>query len=356
MHEDPALDDAVRVDLLRTMVLLRTFHDAIRREADARRATTAAVQVPSRAREWQSGTGGRTDVAERAGAGGRADADGPVRRNGVRSSLLGCEPMAAGFGVHLNSDDSVTAPRQPHYLAIARGIDLRCVVGEAIGTAHGHQSPEESEGGVPWSVLGLRTSGPSAEGAGYLPALGRAFGYQEQGSHRVAVAIVDQATSTEEGFRSATQLAHLWKLPVVFLLCTDRLAAASESTGDLAAGHVHDYGIPSVCVTSVAVESACAAAGRAVRRARAGEGPFLVEVQTMWAGPPEAATPGAGAVQDPVTTYEQALRERGLVDDALMAQIHAEATYRVNDAVRDVVDSHREGPDSCALCARKAAS
>jgi TPP-dependent pyruvate/acetoin dehydrogenase alpha subunit len=64
----------------------------------------------------------------------------------------------------------------------------------------------------------------------------------------------------------------------------------------------------------------------------------------------------ADPVDDPLTSYEQTLRERGVVDDETMAQIHAEATYRVNDAVRDVVDSYREGPDSCVVCAQKAAS
>jgi acetoin:2,6-dichlorophenolindophenol oxidoreductase subunit alpha len=250
MHEDPALDDAVRVDLLRMMVLLRTFFDAIRREADAARASTVGKQRPAGASERP------------------APAGGSRRRSGVRASMLGCEPTAAGFGVHLTSDDSVTSPRQPHYLAIARGIDLRYVVNEAIGTTHGHQPPDDPGNGERQAVPGLPASGPSADGAGYLPALGRAFAYQHRGSNRVAVAILDQTTATEDGFRSATQLAGLWKLPVIFLLCTDRLVAAPEPAGDPAGGDAADYGIPSVRVPSVAVEPACAAAGRAVHRAR----------------------------------------------------------------------------------------
>jgi acetoin:2,6-dichlorophenolindophenol oxidoreductase subunit alpha len=273
----------------------------------------------------------------------------------MRASLLGCEPMAAGFGVHLNSADSVTAPRQPHYLAIARGIDLRCVVGEAIGTTHGHQPRETFDDRADLAVPGLRASGPSASGAGYLPALGRAFAYQQDGSDHVAVAILDEATANEEGFRSATHLARTWKLPVVFLLCTDRLRVAPETASDRA-GKTPDFGIPSVRVPSVAVEYACVEAGRAVDRARSGEGPSLVEVQTIWAGPTEPSSPGADVVEDPLTSYEQVLRDRDLVDDEVMAQIRAEATYRVTDAVRDVVDSHREGPESCPLCVRRAAS
>ncbi|MGH3489971.1 MAG: thiamine pyrophosphate-dependent enzyme [Actinopolymorphaceae bacterium] len=332
MHEDPALDDAVRVDLLQMMVLLRTFYDAIRHEADV-------VGVPP------------------AGSGRQAGGSGPRPRGGMRASLLGCEPMAAGFGVHLNSDDSVSAPRQPHYLAIARGIDLRRVVSEAIGTTHGHEPPEYDLEAEDRPVPGLQASGPSAEGAGYLPALGRAFAYQRQGSDRVAVAILGQSTATEEGFRSATHLAHTWKLPAVFLLCTDRLVAAPDADEGPATGGQSPYGIPSVCVSSVEVERACAEAGRAVDLARSGGGPSLVEVQTMWAGPTELTSPHHSApVEDPLASYERALRDRGLVDDERMAQLRAEASYRINDAVREVVDQHLEGPDSCPLCVRKAAS
>jgi acetoin:2,6-dichlorophenolindophenol oxidoreductase subunit alpha len=339
MHEDPALDDAVRVDLLRMMVLLRTFYDAIQHEADV-------VGVPPAGSGRQAGGSGR-----------QTGESGPRPRGGMRSSLLGCEPMAAGFGVHLNSDDSVTAPRQPHYLAIARGIDLRRVVSEAIGTTHGHEPPEYDLEAEDRPVPGLQSSGPSAEGAGYLPALGRAFAYQQQGSDRVAVTILGQSAATEEGFRSATQLAHTWKLPAVFLLCTDRLVAAPDTDEGPGVGGERRYGIPAVCVSSVEVENACAEAGRAVGRARSGEGPSLVEVRTMWAGPTEPSSPPrASVVEDPLTSYERALRDRGLVDDERMAQLRAEASYRVNDAVREVVDQHREGPDSCPLCVRKAAS
>lgn len=337
MHEDPGLDDAMRVDLLRKMVLLRTFYEGMRREADAVRASSGGSQRPAGASERPAG------------------ASGAGRRGGMRTSLLGCEPMAAGFGVHLTSDDSVTSPRQPHYLAIARGIDLRCVVNEAMGATHGHQRPDDSDDGQRQTVPGVRPSGPSAEGAGYLPALGRAFAYQHRGSDCVAVAVLAQTTATEDGFRSAIQLAGLWKLPVVFVLCTDRLIAAPEQAGDSIGGNTAGYGISSVTVPSVAVEDACTAAGRAVHRARTGEGPSLLEVQTMWTGQSDSASSQDG-VEDPLTTYERTLRRRGLVDDELVAQIRAEATYRVNDSLREVVDGHREGPNSCPLCAQKAAS
>jgi acetoin:2,6-dichlorophenolindophenol oxidoreductase subunit alpha len=337
MRKDPALDDATRVDLLRMMVLLRTFYERMRREADAVGASQAGKQrLPG-------------------GSGRPSPAGGPPRRGGMRVSLLGCEPMAAGFGVHLTLDDSVTSPRQPHYLAIARGIDLRCVVNEAIGATHGHQRPDDSDNGERQTVPGHRPSGPSAEGAGYLPALGRAFAYQRRGSDRVAVAILGQTIATEDGFQSAIQLAGLWKLPVVFVLCTDRLVAAPEPGGDPIGGDAAGYGIPTVRVPSVAVEDACMAAGRAIRRARSGEGPSLVEVQTMWAGPSDNASDQDG-VEDPLTSYERALRGRGLVDDELIAQIRAEATYLISDSLRQVVNSHREGPNSCPLCAQKAVS
>jgi TPP-dependent pyruvate/acetoin dehydrogenase alpha subunit len=75
----------------------------------------------------------------------------------------------------------------------------------------------------------------------------------------------------------------------------------------------------------------------------------------MWPGPSDNGSDHDG-IEDPLTIYERAMRERGLVNDELVTQLRAEATYRVNDAIHEVANSHREGPNSCPLCARKAAS
>jgi TPP-dependent pyruvate/acetoin dehydrogenase alpha subunit len=333
MLEDPALDDATRVELFRTMVLLRTFYDAIRHEVEA-----AAHVV-------------RPDGTVRPGPG----AEPGGRAGGMRSSLLGCEPMAAGFGVYLTADDAITAPRRPHYLAIARGIDLKCVVKDALAVAHGHASEDESADDEPPTTQQMP---PSSAGAGYLPAIGQAFAFQQGETNQVAVSILGRGAIDDEGFRSAVDVAQTWKLPMVFLLCeegTARMQAVSEPAGSRTLD-----GLRTVRVRSDAVEAACHAARQAVRDARAGDGPSVVEVTTVW---PNASGAGAGneagagaAGQDPLLSYERALRERGLVDDELLTKFRADATLQVSRAVGDVAQRHHQGTGDCLLCAEKAAS
>jgi acetoin:2,6-dichlorophenolindophenol oxidoreductase subunit alpha len=347
MREDPALDDATRVELFRTMVLLRTFYDAMRREVEAAehvvRTDGAVRPEPGRPDPRRPEAGrpeaGRTEVGARPG--------------GMRSSLLGCEPMAAGFGVYLTADDAVTAPRRPHYIAIARGIDLQCVVKEAVAVAHRHPRDEESVDPAPPTSQHMP---PSPAGAGYLPAIGQAFAFQQRETTQVAVSILGRGAIDDEGFRSAVDVAKTWKLPMVFLLCeegTARIRAVSDPVASRT-----DDGIRTVRVRSDAVEDACQAAGQAVRRARTGEGPSVVEVTTVW---PSAAGTGThddacAAGQDPIESYEGVLRQRGLVDDELLTRIRAEATLQVSRAVGDVAQRHHQGSGDCALCAEKVAS
>jgi acetoin:2,6-dichlorophenolindophenol oxidoreductase subunit alpha len=337
MCEDPALDDATRVELFRTMVLLRTFHDALRREIEA--ATYSAT-----------GNAESSLLPQQVG---------PNRPGGMRRSLLGCEPMAAGFGIHLATNDAVTSPRRPHYMAIARGIDLRTVVNEAVGTVHGHEQSEATEA-VPEPVAEVHQLRPSATGAGYLPALGQAFAFQQQGTGQVAVAILGRSAADEEGFWSAARVADTWNLPLIFLLCDDGEAPRPRPVDPDHAIPLTAHGVCTIQVSSDAVEHACLAAGKAVSRARAGTGPTIVEVQTAWPVPARlVADRGAGTdsdpmSSDPIRTYDSALRQRGVLDVAQVAEIRSWATAQVTEAVSGVAEHHGQGAHVCTICARTA--
>ena len=95
--EGGSMDDSVRMNLYRTMVLIRVFEEAILREyhADKRPAfDIGAGLIP-----------------------------------GEMHLSAGQEPVAAGVCAHLTTDDAVTATHRPHHLAIAHGMDLRALAG-----------------------------------------------------------------------------------------------------------------------------------------------------------------------------------------------------------------------------------
>jgi pyruvate dehydrogenase E1 component alpha subunit len=98
--------------------------------------------------------------------------------------------------------------------------------------------------------------------------------------------------------------------------------------------------MPAERIEDNAVEAVYDAAGRAVARARAGDGPTLLEVHTLrlWGhfeGDAQGYRPDLQDVpgHDPIPTYEQTLREAGVLDDALVSQVAQEALARVDTAI-----------------------
>jgi pyruvate dehydrogenase E1 component alpha subunit len=113
------------------------------------------------------------------------------------------------------------------------------------------------------------------------------------------------------------------------------------------------YGIPAERIEDNDVEAVYAAARRAVARARAGEGPSLIEVHTLrlWGhfeGDAQGYRPELKEVpsRDPIPAYETRLRVDGLLDDATCAEIRDDATQRVEDAVTFAKDSPLPDPST----------
>ena len=124
------------------------------------------------------------------------------------------------------------------------------------------------------------------------------------------------------------------------------MRAAIGSNADRAAA----YGIPGERVEDNDVEGVYGAAQRAVARARAGQGPSLIEVHTLrlWGhfeGDAQGYRPELADVptHDPIPRYEQTLRAAGLLDDAAVARIKDAASERVEDAITYAKNS--PGPD-----------
>ena len=101
----PSLDPQTRLDLYRTMVLCRTYEEAI-------------------LREYHADKGPGFDI-------GKGLVPGEMHLS------AGQEPVAAGVCAHLTTDDAVTATHRPHHLAIAHGMDLRAMTAEIFGRETG---------------------------------------------------------------------------------------------------------------------------------------------------------------------------------------------------------------------------
>lgn len=305
-----ALTDDVRRDLLSTMVLIRTYEEAIRREyyADKKPAfDIGAGLVP-----------------------------------GEMHLSAGQEPVAAGVCAHLTPEDALTAAHRPHHVAIAKGVALRPMTAEIFGreTGLGHGRGGHMHLFDPSTHFSC--SGIIAEGL--PPALGQAFAFQRQVSDRVAVAVTGEGAANAGAFHESLNLAALWKLPVVFVVEDNDWGISvprSQSTSVASnADRATAYGIPGVRVEDNSVEGVYAAAGEAIARARSGGGPTLIEVHTLrlWGhfeGDAEGYRPDLESVpeHDPIPIYRDRLLETGVLTDGQYQAMQASAAEKVEDAI-----------------------
>jgi acetoin:2,6-dichlorophenolindophenol oxidoreductase subunit alpha len=304
------LDAAARVGLYRTMVLCRTFEDAI-------------------LREYHADKGPGFDI-------GKGNVPGEMHLSS------GQEPVAAGVCAHLTADDAVTATHRPHHFAIAHGMDLRKMAAEIFGREDGLGHGRGGHMHLFDPDTHFSCSGIIAEG--YPPALGMGFAFSRRGTDRIAVAVTGEGAANQGGFHESLNLAALWKLPVVFVvedndwgISVPRAAStAVPSNADRAAA----YDMPGERIEDNAVEAVHEAAGRAVARARAGQGPTLLEVHTLrllghFEGDAQGYRPELADVpgRDPIPTYEATLRDAGVLDDDAVAAARTEAEGKVEDAI-----------------------
>ena len=307
--EREELDSDTRLRLYRMMVLARTFEEAV-------------------LREYHADKGPGFDI-------GKGLVPGEMHLS------AGQEPVAAGVCAHLTVDDAVTATHRPHHFAIAHGVDLSRMAAEIFGRETGLGRGRGGHMHLFDPATHFSCSGIIAEG--YPPALGQAFAFQRRGSDRIAVAVTGEGAANQGGFHESLNLAALWKLPVVFVVEDNDWGISVPRSASTAvpsnAVRGAAYGIPAERVENDADEI-YRVAERAVARARAGEGPTLLEVHTLrlWGHFEGDAQGYRGDLddapqRDPIPAYEARLRADGLLDDASCGEIKAQAQARVEEAI-----------------------
>lgn len=317
------MDDKTRLDLYRVMVICRTYEEAILREyhADKKPAfDIGAGLIP-----------------------------------GEMHLSAGQEPVAAGVCAHLRPEDAVTATHRPHHVAIAHGVDLDKMTAEIFGREGGLGRGRGGHMHLFDPNVHFSCSGIIAEGL--PPALGQAFAFKRGEGDRVAVAVTGEGAANQGAFHESLNLAALWKLPVVFVVEDNDWAISVPRDVSTAIGSNADraaaYGMPGQRIADNDVDAIYTAAGDAVARARAGEGPTLLEIHTLrlWGhfeGDPQAYRPELADVpgRDPIPAYEQRLTEAGVLNPGMAADIKDEASARVEKAIAFAKSSPVPAPET----------
>jgi len=267
-------------------------------------------------------------------------AKGPIPGEMHLSS--GQEPCAVGVCAHLRADDTVTATHRPHHIAIAKGVDLKAMTAEIFGKTDGLSGGRGGHMHLFDPKVNFCCSGIVAQGMG--PAVGAALAAKMRGSGSVAVSFIGEGAANQGAFHETLNLAAVWKAPVIFVIednawgisVSKRASTAIPRNADRAAS----YGMPGVFVADNDVDAVYAAAGDAIRRARAGQGPTLLEIETWrleghFMGDAEGYRP-KGEVEglqwrDPITRYRQGLCDAG-VESSRLEEIERRERTAVGEA------------------------
>ena len=272
-------------------------------------------------------------------------------------SPRGQEVIPAAFSQLLRRDDYVLTIYRGLHDHIGKGVSLRDLwaefLGKRAGTCKGKGGPMHITD--PASGLVVTTG---IVGSGMPIANGFGLAAQLSGTDQVTVVNFGDGASNIGAFHEALNLAAVWKLPVIFT-CQNNLYAEHTPYADgTSAEHVADrakgYAIPGVTVDGNDPLAMYAAARDAVERARAGDGPTLLEAMTyrfhghivgdsMEYMPKEERD--AAMEADPVPRFRSWLVEWGHATEDELTAIEAAIDAEIDDAVEYALACEPPAPE-----------
>ena len=202
--------------------------------------------------------------------------------SGMHSSM-GQEAVPTGICAHLGTRDYVLGNHRSHHHCIAKGVDLKEMMAELLGKSTG---TNHGKGGtmhiadIEKGMLGAN----GVVGSNIPVTTGTALSAKLKGEDTVSVVFFGDGASSQGTLHESMNLAGIWKLGVLFVCENNRYAEATpfeySVAGGSIAGRAAGYGFPGVSTDGQNVLEMYEVAGEAVARARAGEGPTLIEAQT----------------------------------------------------------------------------
>jgi len=279
--------------------------------------------------------------------------------HGTMHLSIGMEASAVGSVAALRHDDLILSTHRGHGHCIAKGVDLNRMMAEFMGKETGYC---RGRGGS-MHIADIQGGNLGANGvvAGGIPiAVGVGLSLRMQKRAQIVLCFFGDGAANTGPFHEALNMAAIWRLPVVYVCENNqyamsfpvRKAFAIHRISDRAAG----YGMPGVTVDGNDVLAVYHAVGQAVRRARGGDGPALVEnVTYRWSGHSKSDVDRYRTREEidtwkakcPIKRFRNVLIGEGVVTQEEADQIEKEA-YATVDAAVEFAEASPE-PDLTAI-------
>ncbi|MFZ9588993.1 MAG: pyruvate dehydrogenase (acetyl-transferring) E1 component subunit alpha [Chitinophagaceae bacterium] len=255
---------------------------------------------------------------------------------------IGQEALAAGCMTATRAEDPFITAYRDHGLALAKGISANACMAELYGKATGCS---KGKGGS-MHFFGLKEAffgGHGIVGAQIGTGAGLAFAEQYKGTDNVSLTFFGDGAARQGMLHETFNLAMLWKLPVIFICENNNYAMGTsvERTSNVTDIYklADAYEMPADIVDGMSPEAVHEAVARAVKRAREGGGPTLLEMKTYRYKGHSMSDPQKYRSKDEVEEY----KEKDPIEhckNVLLTQFGlAEKEIEViNDRVKDIVE------------------
>lgn len=271
---------------------------------------------------------------------------------GTTHLCIGQEATAVGTCSVLEAGDKITSTHRGHGHCIAIGSRVDQMMAELFGRTTGYC---KGKGGS-MHIADVDGGNLGANGivGGSIPlAVGSALTAQMKKLDYVTVCFFGDGATNEGSFHEALNMAAIWQLPVVFV-CENNQYGMSSAVNDMTnieklSGRAQAYGFPGVTIDGNDLIEVIQTADEAVKRARSGGGPTLIEMNTYrWKGHSKSDR-GKYRTQeevekwkkkDPIKRYERLLLKHGLLNETKISSIKQDALKEVEDSI----DYAKQGP------------
>lgn len=258
---------------------------------------------------------------------------------------IGEEAVATGVCANLKDIDYITSTHRGHGHILAKGGDLKFMMAELFGKATGYCKGKGGSMHIADATKGILGAN-GIVGAGHNIAVGAGLSAQYRGTDQVCVCFFGDASTNQGTFHESLNMASVWKLPVVFV-CENNLYGISMSQNrhqaikDVADRGVA-YNVPGIVVDGNDVFAVYEAAKEAIKRAREGKGPTLIECKTYrhrghFEGDPCVYKPTEEQeewlAKDPIPRFEKYLVENEILTEEKLKEVQNKVESQIDEAV-----------------------
>ena len=259
----------------------------------------------------------------------------------------GQEACAVGMCAALESTDWIASTHRGHGHCIAKGVEVHRMMAELYGKVTGSNRGKGGSMHITDVRVGMLGVNPIV-GMGATHAVGAALSAKVRKTPQVATSFFGEGAAGIGAVHEAMNLAAIWKLPVVFVCENNGYAQSTPVEYALSVPRVSDraaaYNMPGITVDGQDVIAVWEAAAKAVDRARAGQGPSLIECMTYrYYGHHQGddthryrtiAEEEAARERDCIRRFRRQLLDMGTANDKELDVIDNDNRQKIDDAVR----------------------